>query len=156
MAVHEEPNASDRHFGWYCTHIPLPGVLRPAGDNYIASLAAFINKKQPELRGFDRRGLYRMMQFYNTYKNLPKVSPLVTQLSWANNLIILSSCKTDIEREFYLRLSIKERYSKRELERQIASGYFERFLLSKKTLLPDKNILEKKIQELMLSQNDDC
>ena len=108
------------------------------GDRYIAGLAAYIHKKQPELKGFDRRGLYRMKQFYETYKNLPKVSPLVTQLSWTNNLIILSSCKSDVEREFYIYLSIKERYSKRELERQIESGYFERFLLSNNTKLPEK------------------
>ena len=76
------------------------------GDRYIAGLAAYIHKKQPELKGFDRRGLYRMKQFYETYKNLPKVSPLVTQLSWTNNLIILSSCKSDVEREFYIYLSI--------------------------------------------------
>ena len=107
------------------------------GDRYIAGLATYIHKKLPELKGFDRRGLYRMKQFYETYKDFPKVSPLVTQLSWTNNLIILSSCKSDIEREFYIYLSIKERYSKRELERQIESGYFERFLLSQNTKLPE-------------------
>ena len=44
-----------------------------------------------------------------------KVSPLVTQLSWANHLLIMSGCKTDEEREFYIRLAIKERYTKRQL-----------------------------------------
>ena len=58
---------------------------------------------------------------------------MVTQLSWSNNLIILSRCKTQEERSFYLNLAVAERYSKRELERQINSGVFER------TLLADKN-----------------
>ncbi len=66
------------------------------------------------------------------------MSPAVTQLSWTNHLVIMSGCKSDEEREFYMRLAIKERYSKRELERQMDSGYFERYMLSKEKLLPEK------------------
>ena len=58
------------------------------------------------------------------------VSPLVTQLSWTNNLLILQGTKTIEEKEFYLRLCIKNNYSKRELNRQIQSHYYERYLLS--------------------------
>ena len=32
------------------------------------------------------------------------------------------------EKEFYIRLCIKNNYSKRELERQIASHYYERYM----------------------------
>ena len=109
------------------------------GDKYIDELASFIKRKQPELKGFNRRGLYRMKQFYEMYCSNQIVSPLVTQLSWINNLLIMSSCKTDTEREFYIRLSIKERYSKRELERQIESGYYERSMLSNNTLQLSNN-----------------
>ena len=49
----------------------------------------------------------------------------------------MSGCKSDVEREFYMRLCIKENYSKRELERQINSGYYERYMLSKEKLLPE-------------------
>ncbi|MBR4694604.1 MAG: hypothetical protein IKO94_00820, partial [Selenomonadaceae bacterium] len=52
------------------------------------------------------------------------------QISWTNHLIILAGSKTAEEREFYIRLCIKERYSKRQLERQIDSGYYERYMLS--------------------------
>ena len=50
-------------------------------------------------------------------------------------MLIMSGCKTDEEREFYIRLCIKENYSKRQLERQLDSGYYERYMLSKETLL---------------------
>lgn len=60
------------------------------------------------------------------------MSAVLTQISWTNHLLILSKTKTKEEREFYLALSIKERYASRELERQIDSGYYERVLLSKK------------------------
>lgn len=49
----------------------------------------------------------------------------------------MSGCKTDEEKEFYIRLCIKENYSKRQLERQLDSGYYERYMLSKETLLPE-------------------
>ncbi len=66
-----------------------------------------------------------------------KVTPLVTQLSWTNHLLIMSGSKSDEEREFYMRLAIKERYSKRQLERQMDSGYYERYMLSKSKLLSE-------------------
>ena len=61
----------------------------------------------------------------------------MTQLSWTNHLLIMSGSKSDEEREFYMRLAIKERYSKRQLERQMDSGYYERYMLSKNKLLPE-------------------
>lgn len=47
------------------------------------------------------------------------VSSLMTQLSWTSHLKLMSACKTIEERRFYMELAIKERYSVRELERQI-------------------------------------
>lgn len=51
------------------------------GDSYVQGLADFFEKEYPELKGFTRRGLYRMKQFYELYKDDEKVSPEVTQLS---------------------------------------------------------------------------
>ncbi|MFH1227126.1 MAG: PDDEXK nuclease domain-containing protein [Planctomycetota bacterium] len=102
------------------------------GDAVVDQLADYIQTKHPEFKGFTRRGLYRMRQFYGTYHRDKIVSPLVTQISWTNHLLILSKTKTQEEKEFYVRLSIKDGYSKRELERQIDSGYYERAMISKK------------------------
>lgn len=107
------------------------------GDGYIDSLAEYIQRQFPGIKGFNRRGLYRMKQFYETYSNNEKVSALLTQLSWTNHLLIMSGSKSDEEREFYLRLAVKERYSSRQLERQMDSGYYERYMLSKTKLLPE-------------------
>lgn len=107
------------------------------GDSYIDAIASEIQEAFPGIKGFNRRGLYRMKQFYETYKDNEIVTPLVTQISWTNHLLILSGCKTDTEREFYIRLCIKENYSKRQLERQLDSGYYERYMLSKEVLLPE-------------------
>ena len=107
------------------------------GDGYIDSLSNYIQRQFPGIKGFNRRGLYRMKQFYETYAGNEKLSALLTQLSWTNHLLIMSSSKSDEEREFYIRLAIKERYSSRQLERQMDSGYYERYMLSKDKLLPE-------------------
>ena len=80
-----------------------------------------------------------MIQFYSTYKDDEIATPLVTQLSWTNNLLILSGAKNKEERHFYLKLSIKNNYSKRELDRQISSAYYERYMLSDGNQLPTVN-----------------
>ena len=65
------------------------------------------------------------------------MSALLTQLSWTNHLLIISGSRSDEELEFYIRLAVKERYSSRQLERQMDSGYYERYMLSKNKLLPE-------------------
>ncbi len=106
------------------------------GDSYVDGLADFFAKNYPELKGFTRRGLYRMRQFYELYGEDEKVSALLTQLSWTNHLQIMSACKSAEERYFYMALCAKEKYSTRELERQIDSAYYERYMLSQKPATP--------------------
>jgi predicted nuclease of restriction endonuclease-like (RecB) superfamily len=80
--------------------------------------------------------LFRMRQFYEAYCDDKKVSPLVRQLPWTHNLIILSQSKRPEEREFYLRQAIQENWSKRELERQIKTALFERIILTPPKVSP--------------------
>jgi predicted nuclease of restriction endonuclease-like (RecB) superfamily len=77
-----------------------------------------------------------MRQFYETYPDFPIVSALLTQLSWTHHHILMSRCKTEEERLFYLQLAATERYSTRELDRQINSGIFERTRLADAKLPP--------------------
>ena len=106
------------------------------GSNFVENVADFFSENYPDLKGFNRRGLYRMKQFYELYKDDEKVSPLVTQLSWTNHLKIMSGSKSKEERQFYIELAVREKYSKRELERQMDSGYYERYMLSNGERLP--------------------
>lgn len=106
------------------------------GDKVIDEVAAYIAKSGTKVKGFNRRGLYRMKQFYETYRDDEFVSALLTQISWTNHLQIMSGTKSIEERHFYLQLCVKEHYSSRELERQIDSAYYERYLLSSQKPLP--------------------
>lgn len=100
------------------------------GDKVIDEVVAYIADTAPTIKGFNRRGLYRMKQFYETYREDEFVSALLTQISWTNHLLIMSKAKTKEERDFYVALAAKEHYSSRELERQLDSAYYERYMLS--------------------------
>jgi len=100
------------------------------GEGVVEQLAAYIATRHPDIKGFTRRNLFRMRQFYEIYRDDEKVSALLTQIPWTHNLMILSRCKRPEEREFYLRLCVRERWSSRELERQLAGALFERSVLA--------------------------
>lgn len=132
------------------------------GDGTVNDLADYIAEKQPLLKGFNRRGLYRMKQFYEVYSNpeilelidadhdninvstvlthlegldyklIKFVSTLLTQIPWSSHLHLLSKTKRIEEKLFYISLAIKEKLSVRELERQLNSATFERTMLGNK------------------------
>lgn len=132
------------------------------GDGVVAQLSDFLKLHEPSLKGFTKRGIYRMVQFYDTYSNpefvvtvTPQlkmlensnvstvltqiesnenqlnvfVSSLMTQISWSHHLEIISSCKTAEEKLFYMLMIKKERWSVRDLRRQIKASTFERTML---------------------------
>jgi predicted nuclease of restriction endonuclease-like (RecB) superfamily len=100
------------------------------GESVVEQLAIYLAQKHPGRRGFTRPNLFRMRQFYETYRGDQIVSPLVRQLPWTHNLLILSKSKRKEEREFYLRMATSQKWSSRELERQIGTALFERVVLS--------------------------
>lgn len=106
------------------------------GQGTVEALAEEIRRKWPNTRGYSARNLWRMMQFVETYGGRPKLSPLVTELSWTHNLLIMARCKRDNEREFYLRMAAQEKWGKRELERQLNGALFERVALAPPKLAP--------------------
>jgi predicted nuclease of restriction endonuclease-like (RecB) superfamily len=106
------------------------------GDGVVDELARYLARQHPDLKGFTRRNLFRMRQFYDIYHLSKKLSPLVRELPWTHNLLILSRSKRPGECEFYLRLCLRERWSKRELERQLAGALFERTVLSPPKVSP--------------------
>lgn len=106
------------------------------GDSVVTELANFIQTHEPEIKGFSDKNIWRMKQFFETYRDFPKLSPLVREISWTNNLLIFSRCKTIEEMEFYLKIVKQENYSKRELDRQISASFFERTMIGNSKLSP--------------------
>lgn len=147
------------------------------GDKVVASAAEYLRARRPDLGGYTRRTLYRMKSFYEAYCDDQIVSPLVTQITWTNHLIVLQRSKSPEERRFYVEKCISEHYSKRDLERQFDSGFYERskigeiapaspkVLASARRAIPDlysleflnlpKEHLEKDLRRAIVSQMKD-
>jgi predicted nuclease of restriction endonuclease-like (RecB) superfamily len=100
------------------------------GKATVQELATYIQRRQPNSRGFSAQTLWRMRQFYEMYRGQPKLSTLLRELPWSHNLAIMSRSKRDEEREFYLRTATRERWSFRQLERQLNGALFERTVLA--------------------------
>ncbi len=96
---------------------------RPGVKATVDAPAAHIARTRPGLRGYTRSNLLRMRQFHETYRDNAIVAPLVRQLPWTHNLLILSRSKRSEERELYLRMAASQKWSKRELERQLSGAH---------------------------------
>lgn len=96
----------------------------------VEQLAVYIEKCEPGARGFSAQNLWRMRQFFEAYQVPEKLSTLLRELPWSAHLHILSRAKREEEREFYLRMSVQQRWSVREVARQIDSGLFERAIMN--------------------------
>ncbi len=83
----------------------------------------------PGINGFSRRNIFYMREFYLLYRNDERVQPLVAQIGWSHNLVILQRCKDPLEREFYIRMARKFGWSKNVLIHQIDNQSYEKSLL---------------------------
>jgi len=101
------------------------------GKKTIEALSLHIRKSYPSIRGFSAPNLWRMRQFYEAYRDSQKIlSSLLRELPWTHHMLILGHSKQEEEREFYIRMAIHEKWSSRELERQLKSGLFLRAMVN--------------------------
>ncbi len=115
-------------------HISQQIVSGKWGAGVVENLASRIRQHDASIRGFSAQNLWRMKQFYDTYRDSKKLSTLLRELTWSANILIIAKAQTAEEREFYLRLAVKNKLSVRELERQIGSSYYERTVMGMQKL----------------------
>lgn len=109
-------------------------VERQAGETWgrsvVQNLAKDLQAEFPGIAGFSAPNLYKMRHFYEAYRGDEILSPLVREISWTKNLVILDRCKDDNEREFYLRRTRQFGWTKSVLIHQIENGTYEKTLLN--------------------------
>lgn len=94
-------------------------------------MADYLSTKLPGLRGYSASNIWRMRQFYVTWREAPEnLASLLREIPWSSHLDLMGRCKTDEEREFYLRYAVKENTSVRSLKRAIDTGTYERAALA--------------------------
>ncbi len=63
------------------------------GASIVTELAKYIQQNEPEIKGFSDKNLWRMKQFYEAYRDFPKLSTLLREISWSHNLTIFQDVK---------------------------------------------------------------
>ncbi|MGB4599555.1 MAG: PDDEXK nuclease domain-containing protein [Trichlorobacter sp.] len=100
------------------------------GKSVVKNLARDLQSEFPGRNGFSAQNLWLMRQFFKEYRDKEKLQPLVRELSWVKNLVIMSRCKDDLEREFYLRATARFGWTKSVLQHQIDNKSYEKYLLN--------------------------
>ena len=128
-------------------------IARVHGDAVVDQLATDLRMEFPGVGGFSRRNVFYMREFYIAYRALPKVQPLVAQIGWTQNLIVLQRCRDPLEREFYIRMTKKFGWTKNVLIHQIENQSYEKTLLGQTNF--DKALTPKLRAQAKLAIKDE-
>ena len=123
------------------------------GKSIVEVLSQEIQKEFPDVKGFSARNLWRMRNFYVEYKENEILPPLVAEISWSKNTVIMEKCKDSLEREFYIKMTKKYGWTKDVLINQIENKSYEKYLLNQTNF--DKAVPEKYINQAKLAVKDE-
>ena len=123
------------------------------GKSIVEQLAKDLQAEFSGISGFSARNIWRMRNFYLSYYANEKLSPLVTEISWTHNLLIMGKCKDDLEREFYIRMTRKFGWTKNVLTHQIENQTYEKTLLNQTNF--EMTVAEEYRNQAKLAVKDD-
>lgn len=97
------------------------------GSSFIEQFASDLRKSFPDIKGFSKRNVYAMRQWYLFYSGQFEFVPqAVAQIPWGHNRLIISRIKDIKKAVFYSQATIENGWSRDNLEIQIDNNYFER------------------------------
>lgn len=111
------------------------------GKSIVESIARDLQLEFSGMQGFSPSNLWRMRLFYECYRDKEKLAPLVREIGWSHNIIIMEKCKDNLEREFYIRMTRKFGWTKNVLIHQIDNKTYEKTILNRTNfnkVLPEK------------------
>lgn len=123
------------------------------GKSVVEQLAKDLQVEFPGISGFSAANLWRMRLFYESYAKNEKLAPMVREIGWTHNIVILEKCKDDLEREFYIRMTRKFGWTKNVLIHQIENQTYEKTLLNQTNF--DRAISEEDRDRAKLAVKDE-
>jgi predicted nuclease of restriction endonuclease-like (RecB) superfamily len=123
------------------------------GKSIVENLASDLQNEYPGIKGFSARNLWNMRNFYVLYRDDQKLQPLVAEISWTKNLVIMEKCKDSLEREFYILMTKKFGWTKNVLINQIENKAYQQYLLNQTNF--DKAVPEKYRSQAKLAVKDE-
>ncbi len=123
------------------------------GKSIVEVLASEIKKDFPNVKGFSARNLWNMRNFYIEYKDNEFLQPLVAEISWSKNIVIIDRCKDLLEREFYIKMVKKYGWTKDTLINHIENKSYQKYLLNQTNF--DETLPKKYINQAKLAVKDE-
>ena len=123
------------------------------GKSIVEVLSNDLQSEFPGVQGYSSDNLWRMRKFYLHYQENKKLAPLVQEISWSHNIVVMEKCKDDLEREFYIQMTKKYGWSKNVLIHQVEGKSYEKFLLNQTNF--DKAVPEKYTHQAKLAVKDE-
>jgi predicted nuclease of restriction endonuclease-like (RecB) superfamily len=118
------------------------------GKSIVEVLSKELQKEFPDIKGFSARNLWRMRDFYVTYYENEILPPLVAEISWTKNIVIMEKCKDVLEREFYIKMTKRYGWTKNVLINNLENKAYEKYLLNQTNFdetVPGKYRLQAKL-----------
>jgi len=137
--IGEEIERQQREQGW--------------GKSVVEILAKELQKEFPGVQGFTARNLWFMRQFYIEYSANAILKPLVSEISWSKNIVIMQKCKDPLQREFYIKMTKRFGWTKDVLINNIENRAFEKYLTNQTNF--DETVPEKYKLQAKLAVKDD-
>jgi predicted nuclease of restriction endonuclease-like (RecB) superfamily len=123
------------------------------GDSIVEELSKEIQKEFVGIKGFSARNLWLMKEFYDSYYKNEKLQLLVAEISWVKNILIMSKCKDDLQREFYIKMTKKFGWTKNILKVQIENHSYEKYLTNQTNF--EKNLSKELKSQAKLAVKDE-
>ncbi len=123
------------------------------GKAIVQTLAKDLQNEFPGIRGFSARNLWLMRTFYIEYENNTKLQPMVEEIGWAHNIVLIQKVKNLTAREFYIKMTKRFGWTKNVLIHQIENQSFEKYLLNQTNF--DKAVPEKYRNQANLAVKDE-
>lgn len=123
------------------------------GKSIVQNLSEELQKEFVGMKGFSERNLWSMRNFYIEYQDNLKLQTLSAQIGWSHNVAIFQKCKENLEREFYIKMTIKFGWTYRVLDNHIDNKSYEKYLLNQTNF--DKTMVEKYKQQAILAVKDE-
>ncbi len=122
------------------------------GKSVVENLAKDLQAEFPGMRGFSARNLWLMVDFYSEFHGVEFLQSLIAEISWTHHIIILSKCKDNRKRQFYILATKKFGWTSRVLSHQIENRSFEKYLLNQTNF--DETVPEKYKNQAILAIKD--
>ena len=124
------------------------------GKSIVQILSKELQKEFPGAKGYSAANLWRMRNFYLSYRDSERLAPLVREISWSNNVVIMEKCKDDLQKEFYIQMAKRYGWTKRVLTNFIEAQTYEKYLLNQTNF--ELTVPENRKVQAMLAIKDEC